>query len=295
MPKLPDGDPSRTVTTRKKWIAENKRIYKSLMREINKLFAPLSNDVSITPAAVREFYSLSDTQKVEWFADWLDRWIAANVDPKSRWFNSYLVHGYRQGMRSANVWLQSEIKDPWVLAALKSDLNTLDLGMGLPVHVDAIESMSFKVFTGYNGINAQMESQMVSVLVEGLAANLTFAEIGEQLNGRVNAIGLTRANLLARTETVAARNRGMVNQSERILAPLDAEVVYRWQTSLDERVRSSHAARHGNLYTKDGYLALLSEPNCRCAGFPEIKALVTKEDQASYAAQKSLGQTFIGE
>jgi hypothetical protein len=83
---------------------------------------------------------------------------------------------------------------------------------------------------------------------------------------------------------VKTYNTAQVFEYQRAEVVIGEEVFVQWQTAEDERVRDSHAARNGNVYTKEEYLTLIGEPNCRCVGLPYVMS-VDGEAEVTSAAE----------
>lgn len=146
----------------------------------------------------------------------------------------------------------------------------------------------FRTWQGITDVTAQVNAQVAMVIANGLESQATPAQLAKDINGRIDKVGKTRSEMIARTETVAANNRGAVAEfaeAER-LAGFDVNV--QWETSLDSRVRDTHIVRHGDVYTKEVGLSLVGESNCRCALLPYIPAIEGEVDLSSGKAALAL-------
>lgn len=78
------------------------------------------------------------------------------------------------------------------------------------------------------------------------------------------------ADRTTRTEIVYANQVATIFQGDLIERDTGIEVLYRWQTREDSRVRDTHSARNQKLYDREAVLPLLGEANCRCAIHPVL-------------------------
>jgi len=123
------------------------------------------------------------------------------------------------------------------------------------------------------GITESMKGQMSGVLAMGMAEGRGPYDIAYKLKDRVEAIGITRARLIARTEVVHTHNAAAMNEFESLEGIVGETIYVQWWTALDERVRATHAARHGKVFKRKTAQGLIGEPNCRCALLPWTKTL----------------------
>lgn len=119
---------------------------------------------------------------------------------------------------------------------------------------------------------------------------LTQEQIEEMTNRYMERMLIYRSEVIARTEALRAVNEGSYNAFQQAYSTgtLDPTMVYRtWNTALDERVRGSHRAMHGQerganepFTSGDGYSLLYpGDPNapgsetiqCRCVASTRIR------------------------
>ena len=117
--------------------------------------------------------------------------------------------------------------------------------------------------------NTQSMIADISIIVSALLVrDITKEKAIERILDRVKKVGQTKLNRTSRTEIVHVHQLATITQGEAITAFTGVEVVYRWQTREDSRVRDTHAARNKKLYSKNAVTPLLGEPNCRCRIIP---------------------------
>ena len=141
-----------------------------------------------------------------------------------------------------------------------------------PFHSERVGLIYTRVFHELEGVTRAMDSQISETLSSGMIEGIGPEEMARRLNGRVDKIGLTRSKLIARTEMVETYNQAAVSEFARASSIIGEPIHVQWWTALDERVRSSHAVRHGKIFTQEEGLQLLGEPNCRCSLLPWIES-----------------------
>jgi HK97 family phage portal protein len=104
-------------------------------------------------------------------------------------------------------------------------------------------------------------------LAEGLLEGEGIPELTKRI-ADIGAFGDSRAELIARTETVAVTNGAQVQSMSRWAAENGGTVTKRWLSAGDGRVRPAHRALNGEVRGIDeafsNGLQHPAEPNCRC-------------------------------
>lgn len=141
--------------------------------------------------------------------------------------------------------------EPW----LRSQVDNL-----IEQNVALIKSVEEKYFS-------EVQENVFRGARQGSSSELIAAEISKR-----GSVAVNRARLIARDQI--GKFNGQLNQ----LRQQDVGVSeYRWRTSIDERVRSSHAEREGKTFSwnnppSDGHPG---EPiNCRCYAEPVLEGLI---------------------
>jgi SPP1 gp7 family putative phage head morphogenesis protein len=124
-------------------------------------------------------------------------------------------------------------------------------------------------------IPEQLLGQVEGIINRGVLDGTSTVEIGKQIAER---FGVTER----RGRNIARDQVSKWHSSLNRLRMVDAGVEeYEWSTSLDDRVRPTHRARHGNVYRLDtpppGTGHPGHEPNCRCTEIPVISEYEAEE------------------
>lgn len=292
-------DPTHTITLRRAFIADLTRRYSALKkvitesvvdRDVFQLGSPSIIGRNLAPANPNTFAGLSPAERITAFSLWLEEQEAAGVleivpgpvGTVEPWSNQYIRSSYQKG-------LQKSMRD---LGAKGIDVPATTLpgagGVGgvflTPFHQARVQVLFEETFTGLENVTIAMNTQIRRVLAEGMAEGIGPEEMARRINGRVDKIGLTRSKMIARTEVVKTYNTAQVAEFQRAENVIGEEIFVQWWTAEDERVRASHRARHGKIYTKEEYLTLIGEPNCRCTGLPYVMS-VDGEAELTTAAE----------
>ena len=285
-------DPTQTVMLRNAFVKEMEKRFRELKKAIK--ISVIDNDCfgvaetvapvtfAVTPVTKEKFKYARDQAKVQGFLDWLD--VAENEGilevaamPENigvgqvHWSNTYVRGAYQKGAIKARQKLISEG------AKLPSYLPTdgaLSAVFNQPIHADRIAMIYTRVYSELDGITKAMEGHISNILSKTIASGLgpnqavSQLKLVEDINAKVDAIGLNRARMIARTEIVESHNEGTINECEASESIIKEKVYVQWITAGDERVRPEHISRQGEVYERDEARDLLGEPYCRCSVVP---------------------------
>lgn len=251
----------------------------------------------LTPIRPGQFAYLRDADKVDEFMQWLLEQeqkgileLVQGVDPLGvrgsfPWTNLYVRRAYEHGIKMGRL----DLKRQGIEIAEFANVSQFALSSALqsPFHLDRVGLAFTRVFNELKGVTATMDGQISRVLANGLARGESPYKIARDINDRVDKIGITRARLIARTETTFVHNSAGLNEFERAEAVLGEEVFVQWWSALDVRVRPSHdkghGGRHGRIYTRAEGMTLIGDPNCRCALLPWVPDFAEEGDQTNFS------------
>lgn len=294
-------EPTRTKTLRNKWLADFTRRFKSLIAESNKWLinddyrALVTNQYEFTsdPQSIINYMAFLQT-KIDQLILEVNRANTNQITSYSGWMVKYENQAYLRGIQASRAQL-SKLSGPLALLIQQSKpaelrggiMPTLSVtdtankiipvtgvypiapAMVEPIHLEALRIAYTRNFTDLEGITSAMSQQIRREITSGMEAGMHTRDIAKNISNRIDKIGLTRAKTLARTEVGRAFRLGSINESQSISEESGLEFKYQWLTALDERVRSSHAARQGVIYTKEEVIPLIGDVNCRCST-PEV-------------------------
>jgi len=278
-----DKDPTMTLTLRNQFCSQMNKRFRALKGVIRKSI--IDNDCfdlkprevvtlaeNLDPVPRRAFRYSKDDEKIAGFMEWLQGEEEKGILEITRgpsildrrdtpWTNVYIQSAYQKGLAEARQDLIAGGVD--VIPAYTDE--TLGAAFYQPFHADRVALIYTRAFNELKGVTEAMNSQISRELANGMARGDGPYRIAQKLNDRVDKVGIVRARLIARTEIVYTHNSAALNEMEALEGIVGEDVKVKWWTALDERVRSTHAARHGKVYTRKEGNELIGEPNCRCA------------------------------
>ncbi len=309
------SDPTRTLTLRSKWVAENNRRFAMLKAVIRK--SVVDNDgfglrerghfqaqASLPPAAPRAWAYRWSHEKVDAFMKWLKEMEEKSIleivhrpgtlRPEGEpWTNLYVRSTYQRGLSMAMARVRERsIQMGSLLGLGEADFpptflptgRAISAIMAQPFHADRLALAYTRVFDELKGVSAAMDQQISRELTRGIAQGLNPRDIGDKIADRVEKIGATRGRLIARTETIHVHAQAALNEYYSVEQNTGEVVLIQWSATMDSRTRDTHIERHNRVYTKEEAYALIGEPNCRCALLPYIPAIQGVPEKASDAA-----------
>jgi SPP1 gp7 family putative phage head morphogenesis protein len=236
---------------------------------------------------------LSQAEKVQAFNEWLEQQEAAGILQRvpgpggttRGWSDQYITSSYQAGLRkSTQDFAAKGIEVPATIIAGTAGIGGVFL---TPFHQERVQILWTETFTALENVTAATNEQIRRIIAQGMAEGIGPEEIARRINNRVDKIGVTRAKTVARTQVVKTYNVAQVMEYQRIETIIGEEVFVQWWTAEDERVRASHRERHDKIYTKEEYLTLIGEPNCRCTGLPYVMSVDGEAEVDSAAATRA--------
>lgn len=281
-------DPTNTTPIRKRWERELVRKFRQLQTVIRKaiviedVFGMRTSDAvaMVSPGAKRFAFGRS-SEKINGFMDWLrsqeelgiletipgtDMQHAADAS----WMNVYIDGAYQRGIRDASARLTN------------TSYGSTDLLQGAfnqPIHADAVGIIYTRSYNELTGITDAMDQQISRELAAGMVDGRGVVAMARSINDRVEGIGIERARVLARTETIAAHAEGSLN----LFAEAGVEgvtVEAEFTTAGDDAVCPECEDLEGQVFTIDAARGIIPvHPNCRCAFIPLVQDEPRRENE----------------
>lgn len=286
------ADPTSTLVLRRTFSAQMTNRFRALKGAITAHLV-VEDVLSPTLVANVKYEYHNAAGKLDAFMNWLRTQQEAGVlelvfrpttGERTPWTNVYIQSAYQKGM------LQTRRQ----MRAAGAQIPMLDGGVGVdeaaaafnqPFHIDRVGLIYTRTYNDLRGVTDAMDAQISRALAAGMAEGRNPRQIASMINKRVDAVGLTRARLIARTEIVHTHNQAAINEMELASAQIDENILVQWFTAQDSRVRPTHQDRHGRVYTRGEGEGLIGEPNCRCALLPYITSIMGSPDKATGAAR----------
>jgi SPP1 gp7 family putative phage head morphogenesis protein len=220
----------------------------------------------------RDYRFLTKEEKEDRFIAWLERKIddevlvVDNRDAVRRGNHQtaqYVRKAYSKGVQHAGAKLRQQGVDVDQLA-LEDIFNT-------PVHSSKLETLYLRAYDNLEGITEATGEEISEELADALSQGWNPRKAASQINDRVDAVGITRARVLARTEIIHAHAEGTLDRLESEgFEEVTADV--EWSTAGDSRVCPICASLEGNTYTiEEARGRLPQHPQCRCAWLPLVE------------------------
>lgn len=239
-------------------------------------------------------------QKLEEFRRWLAIQIDAEIIPdeddpikQDEWWEKYVYEAYEKGVLRAFTDVQAKTLGESAIAYDARKEQFLRDSFVQPESAEKVKLLASRVFTDLKGVTDVMSSQMSRVLVEGLSRGDGPMKIARELNDRVDAIGITRSRVIARTEILRAHNEGQLDAFE-AMGVEEVGVAVEYDTAGDGRVCKLCSAMDGVVLTiKESRGILPRHPQCRCVYLPANVGESAKGQIRSPAGIKKAFNTSI--
>lgn len=276
-------DPTGTTSIRKSFEADLVRRFKRLRRLIVEAVG--ENDaLGLAPknrlqvrlgdqAPPRNAFSFARSdQKVQLFMEWLraeqEQGIleiqpGANVESaaSTAWSNIYIDSAYRKGIRDAGRKLSeggATVAESWT----ESFFNR-------PIHADRVGLIYTRTYSDLKGITEVMDNQISRILAEGIANGQGPMQMAREMANRVDKIGITRARVIARTETIRAHADATLNAyTEAGIEGVEIEAEILLGSNPCELCEQMRADGPYTIQEARGLIP--RHPNCVCAYNPKV-------------------------
>jgi hypothetical protein len=284
-------DPTRTMGLRARFVKAMDKRFKSLLLDIktsvvDKDCFGLSPKIT-TLAPAERFVFRSDSQKIVDFVKWLEREESRGILQRvgqENWFNAYIDSAYLQGMRRGRAEL-----DRVGLLGERYGSDPLSSGSILaafhgPLNVETVSALYTRTFEDLKTVTSVMNSDLRRTISDGLRSGISQAiaegrsvesatqSLMQDIARGVNKIGIDRARLIARTETVRAHHQATMTEYRQIGADIQVDIMAELSTANDADVceECDGLARSGpySLEKADGLIPV--HPNCRCCAVPVV-------------------------
>jgi SPP1 gp7 family putative phage head morphogenesis protein len=285
MPNQLKTDPTRTTTLQKQFMADMRRRFKWLSKNIQELV--VDDDafglgelsiVSLNQQVPFQAWRFNtDAQKVQSYRKWLTQQVNAGIlNPVGGisgkpWTAPYIESAYKKGAIRAYTDLRVEdlVNQPTVFEGGRAEF--IRTAFNQPILASKVELLYERSFTELKGVSAAMDQQMSRILADGLVQGNGPAAIARSLRDNVTKLTKTRALVIARTEIVRAHAEGQLDAFV-LLGVKEVGILAEWATAGDERVCPECGALEGIVMTiEEARNAIPRHPNCRCAWIPASK------------------------
>ncbi len=272
-------DPTRTATLRQRYVGEVRRHFAALKAlvvrtvEGNDALGLGERPLGVMQArpATRYDFPSDPAGKAQAFMDWLydaaDREILEVTERDGRkivshgdWQNVYVRSAYGSGVDQASAAARR--------AGIEVPEYSLSAVFNRPIHADLLAMLYTRNYNELRGITEAMGQQIARTLAEGMGQGVGPREMARMINDRVDAVGVYRATVMARTEVIHAHAEATLNRYQEFgIEGVTAEIEF--STSGDDRVCDICAGLEGKVYTLAEARGVIPvHPQCRCTWLP---------------------------
>jgi len=290
--------PTRTLTIEKTWKREIDRRWRAYKKSTIAQLIAINNPL-VQTNAVKPF-SL-DASQIRVYMTFIETQVARlllETQQAPNWQSKYQIQSYQRALDTTRAQLISQgapiIRTQLEIAAgavLQPLTATPSLAAGIvgsqPIHQDALQFLFTRSYESLKGWTDKLAIETRQILVDGLEQGQGIREVTRNIRDRIG-VSKSRAELIARTETIQAYQRGSTNEASRLEDELGEPILMRWVTSIDGRVRHLHAGWHGTLVTpEDNFSRIQRSPwNCRCAQIATIAEANTPAKNKKFKEQR---------
>ncbi len=217
-----DRDRTFTVQIRKQYGADCYKRFnalRGLIRKTVQQFDAFNLRQNVEPR--RNFPFTEDSEKVDAFMDWLNQaeddeilevleYDNGRVARRNAWQNKYIRRSYKKGVKFAD----KELREKGVDIPYRTTEQDLETIFNKPIHADKIGRLYTRNFNELKGITSAMDQQISRELANGMAQGWNPRKMADEINDRVDKIGITRARTLARTEVIRAHGEATMARYE---------------------------------------------------------------------------------
>lgn len=270
-------DPTGTTTIRNTFANKLNKMFDDLVKAIKEEVS--DNDTF----GFDEFVVSGDNQnmgmqtttsssKIDEFMIWISALIAQDLLRvtnlphigglrEERWTDVYVSNVYKRGILRA----QTELKKAGITIPADGIIDSLELSLVNPYHVDRIGLLYNRVFSELRGITATMEQQISRVLSQGMLdgdnSRVIARKLAAVIKGSDEELGITdtlgrfipakrRAEIMARTEMTRVFHKAAI-QEYRNQGIYNITVDVEFLSSKDNRVCPICKELDGNIYSLD--------------------------------------------
>ena len=289
-------DPTRTLTLRRRFMAEMDKRFRALKRDIR--ISILDRDCfgiqpsvlrTLTPTGWKAYEFKRDHEKIQAFMAWLEEQQEMGILEIIRrpgvhggldtpWTDVFIDSAYTRGIRRGRAELRAAGYAVPDLEAMPGGMGAL---MNQPFHADRIAAIYSRTYEDLKTVAQEMNAQIRRKITDGLTTGLsrglaegknprTIArELVKDVHNRVDKIGITRARMIARTEVIRAHHVANIAEYEQADAEMDVEVKAEWSTAGFAVCPICVEFQIGSPYKLKQIEGLIpAHPNCRCVAIP---------------------------
>jgi SPP1 gp7 family putative phage head morphogenesis protein len=290
-------NPTKTLSIEKAWIRDISRRWS----RFKKSSINLLNDMNQQSLAINKAQPFQlDPSQIRIYMSFIENQISRLLLESGQapnWQSAYQAQSYQRALEVTRAQLisqgadivrtQEEIRQGLALQPMTA---TPSLSTGLatqPIHQNALQFLFTRSYDSLKGWTDALSRETRQILVDGIEQGQGIREVRKNIVDRIG-VSRSRAELIARTETIQAYQRGASNEGARLEEELGEKILMRWVTARDSRVRHTHANWHGTLATpQDNFKRIQVSPwNCRCSQIATIEDAITPAKEKRFKKER---------
>lgn len=296
-------DPTRTGTL----VSRLQRIFKQFFSMLrSKLWKLIVTEdalrLRVGSGVTNEVFDFpTSPEKLSAFRNWLTSNMSDILGTTPGWrdpIESLIEEGFRKGAGRAfdDTNISAKIGNDNLKFYNGTREEFLRSAFAQPIAKEKIELVASRVFTGLGGITSAMESQIVRIATDGMAAGLSPRDVGRQMGRTIEGLTRARANTLARTEIIRAHAEGQLMAFEQ-LGVAELGVAAEWSTAGDTQVCDMCGPMEKVVLKVSEAAGLIPRhPNCRCAWIPaNVRERETSNIRSKKQIDKAVRRSVLGE
>jgi SPP1 gp7 family putative phage head morphogenesis protein len=228
--------------------------------------AAVKSPYPLMPPSPPKIKTLIDTKKVQAHLDQAGL-VKVNI-PGDLIIDEETERAYKRGMDYGN-------------RQIKSVGGGIALGVG-PKDARMLRALKDRSLADLKGITDATGTRIMRTITDGIINDEEFGKITRDIVRQVDNVGIVRATMLVRTETMKAVNTGVISRYE----AAGAEEV-EFLAALDDATCPECEELNGKTFPIGETPAVPIHPNCRCTWIPVVKIpTVESMREAARAAEK---------
>ena len=236
-------DPTRTKTRRMAFERDLVRLYRNFKKSVIPRIKELISQEQASTILSRQKQTLSIQDDAERI---IDEEIEKNITHKAKdVVEKHTTLAYRAGAERASKELAG------YGLVVPPDLTFFDM--------EVLNDLFTRNLNLVKGVNSAVKNDMLRIIGQGLLEGQHPYKIARNISKSIDKIGVKRARLIARTETIRSYNTAVSTKYKR-----SGIKKWRWLTAFDERTCPECASRDGRVYEWGDEQPPL-HPRCRCS------------------------------
>lgn len=291
-------NPTRTRTIEKAWQRDINRRWREYKKSTIE-WLNASNNALIKTNATKPFeFDASQIRIYMTFADAQIQRLLLGANEAPNWQAQYQIQSYQRALETTRAQLisqgaaiiptQEEVLAGQGMRPLTATPSLASAGIiTQPIHSDALQFLYTRSYDSLKNWTDRMSVETRQILVDGMEQGKGIRELTRDISKRID-VSRSRAELIARTETVQAFQRGSTAEANRLEEELGEPILMRWLSAADSRVRHLHANWHGTLATPEQNFERIgvSSFNCRCTQIATIEDAITPKKQEKFDKER---------